>query len=168
MMLMGNDCHDVFRKCAFGYFEGVQKKRFATSFSGRFRIAHGAAQPFSTWLHIESAESFADLQTCLVHLETLDVISLEPLYLWDFAEYRALEDEAVLYVFDRQEKEQSSFKATSTSQSILVGPYSKYCEVAEVLVDWKEKDPLMGRSKLLSIREEGSSEDMEAVVIQEV
>lgn len=162
MNIVGNVSREVFQKCAFGFFENVQKKRFGSTYQGRFRMAHGAAQPFSSWMHIESNDAFPDMQAALINIETLDVLVLEPLFIWNLTPDKVLEDEASLYVFDRAEKDGSfSFKAASTSASLRVSSSSPYGEVAEILKIWREEDPRSNLVQLKSLREVGAQEEMQ-------
>lgn len=141
MTLVGNICNDVFGKSVFGFFEGVQRKRFGKEYCGRFRLAHGAVQPFSVWLTYEGEECFSDYQPFLVDLTTKKAISMEPLLFWDQPANRTEADESSLFVLDRQQGLGYDFKTVGLSSSINTGRDSRYTELQGILDSWRQSDP---------------------------
>ncbi len=58
---LSNASHEVFGRYKFGYMEAVQKERFSTRYTGRFRIAHGKP-PHTAFISYSGTQSFSEAE----------------------------------------------------------------------------------------------------------
>jgi hypothetical protein len=142
----------VYKRAFFGYFEGVQKKRFGKEYCGRFRIAHGPSQPFPLWAEYQGLEPFSDYQPFLVDIERNEALCLEPLAYWDTCELHRGAEEPHFFLLDRQVGDDFEFKAVGYDCSIRVDQGSKYRELVDELLDWKQSDPVLTKANVGTIR----------------
>jgi hypothetical protein len=66
---------------SFGFFENVQKERFSTRQTGRFRRAHGKP-PFSDFDSYRGEHSWSESEAVLINRNEGSVLTLTPLIFW--------------------------------------------------------------------------------------
>ncbi|WP_353062257.1 hypothetical protein RBB77_13205 [Tunturibacter psychrotolerans] len=142
MTFIGNVANDVYKVSPFGFFEGVQRKRFGKGYSGRFRLAHGALQPFSLCVDYEGAEAFSNYQPFVLDLQQKEVLCMEPLAFWEECPNHQSTDEQHFFLFDRDRGSDLEFKATGYDCCMtLKGENEKYKSLVEELKSWRQEDP---------------------------
>lgn len=109
----------------------MQRKRFNEGYSGRFRIDHGAARPFGLW----------------------SALNLEPLGFWDHCSKHAASDEQHFFLFDSERDGGFDFKAAGYECSINSNQHPNYVHLAEIIKQWKSRDPLSGKMMIDELSE---------------
>jgi hypothetical protein len=153
LTFIGNVCNDVFSPCSFGFFEGIQRKRFEHEFSGRFRVAHGAVQPFNTYLEYHGKESFSDFQPFVLDIEHRTALSLEPLGFWDICPKHGSADDQHFFLFDCEQSAGFEYKASGYECSIRTQNDPTYSSFVSTLREWKIKDPRLQKVSLDRLEE---------------
>jgi hypothetical protein len=132
--LLANMAHSIFSRYRFGFFQGVQKERFAARYSGRYRLAHGKP-PYTESAHYTGSIAFSEAESLLVDTDKGDALSLGPLVIWyPCGQHRDTEN-GHCFVFDKLIKEKNGsvarFKALGFPCSLEVTAGNE--ETAELL-----------------------------------
>ncbi len=141
VQILANACHRAFAANRFGFFENVHKGRFATTYKGLFRHAHGKP-PFTDVSDYEGALSFSGEQAVLGNLESGRVLLLAPLVFWDSCAEHPDSDEHC-YFFDgaTDSEKRFSFKAAGYPCSKLISDEDQtYTDLAIELADMRKAD----------------------------
>jgi hypothetical protein len=146
MTFIGNVANDVYKVSPFGFFEGVQRKRFGKGYMGRFRMAHGAIQPFSLCVEYEGTEAFSDFQPFILDLQRSEALCMEPLALWEECPVHQSTDEQHFYLFDGDRGSSLDFKAMGYDCSLAVSEDGKYGALVDALRSWRQQDPQLAKS----------------------
>jgi hypothetical protein len=131
--IMANVSHNVFQEFVFGYFQQVQKQRFAKTYEGAFRHAHGRP-PFVQVSKYEGTIAFSDNETYMVNRTTGRAVSLEPLILWaQCPQHRDLEN-GHCYMYDSTERDGAfTFKAVGFPCVLKANASGAFSELASQL-----------------------------------
>ncbi|MBA5606785.1 hypothetical protein H3H36_15620 [Duganella sp. FT3S] len=127
--LLGNVFKEYCGDIKFGYFEDVQKRRFQSSYQGKFRLAYGAHTPFVDVLNYEGEHTFSEDQCILLSPDSGKVLLLEPLMFWFRGDPQSPNSDPDLFCYDIEDKAGFSFK--------LIGAKGKK------ILDEKEFKPLI-------------------------
>ncbi len=132
--LLANVAHAVFSRHRFGFFQGVQKERFASRYTGRFRIAHGKP-PYSGFVPYGGTLAFSEAEAVLADIENGHVLPLAPLVFWYPCSSHREAENGHCYLLDLCREQGGAttarYKAAGFSCSLEVS--SKHAEMVALL-----------------------------------
>ena len=140
VQILANVSQQVFEDLSFGYFQQVQKQRFATSYEGAFRRAHGRP-PFVQSLKYQGTISFSDNETYVVNQVTRKALSLEPLILWSSCPLHPELENGHCYLYDSVERDGTyTYKAVGFTCVLKAGTGGHFVELSKQLKGMFESD----------------------------
>ena len=98
--LLANMAHAVFCQYQFGFFQGVEKERFAARYSGRFRLAHGKP-PYSDFAAYSGTIMYSEAEALVLDLQQGKGLQLSPLVIWYPCENHRDAENGHCFVFDK-------------------------------------------------------------------
>lgn len=147
--LLANTCNLVFGPNRFGYFEGVQKERFSSNHTGRYRYAIGKP-PFSQFAQYRGLASFSESESYLVNCREGSSLLLTPLVFWYPCPIHRDTDNGHCYLFDKIIGEGSSigirFKAAGFACTLDVDRSNiETGALIDQILQMKDGDPKLDR-----------------------
>ncbi len=147
--LLANTCNLVFSPNTFGYFEGVQKERFSSRHTGRFRFAVGKP-PFSRFAVYKGPTSFSESESYVVNCDKGVSLLLSPLVFWYPCLTHRDTENGHCYLFDKVigegAKAAARFKAAGFSCTLEVDRSNvDMSALLDQILQIKDNDPKLER-----------------------
>lgn len=121
LAILGNALNSALEGWRFGQFEDVTKKGFSSTYSGLFRSAHGAHQPFVDIFKYQGGESFSSIEAVLASPDNGLIFRLAPMMFWGDFYNRG---DSTIGVLDSASETSASYRAIEGGGAISVGAES--------------------------------------------
>lgn len=139
VQIVSNAAYKCFSRSAFGYFDDVKRKNFATGYSGLFRVCAGLP-PFLDVRLYEGIESFSPDQSFVVDVESGSAIPLAPLAFFDFCDQHRGDSHGHCYLYDISTGSGFQYKAVGHDCVVTATEHSKYAPLWELMTKLKSSD----------------------------
>ena len=125
---VGNTLLNALKTRKVGFFEGVEKRKFSSSFHGRFAEVKGPSRNFYSTFAYQGNASFSSECLYLVDLESGTAISLFPLMVMGLEEIAGAPH---FYMYDSMKKDAAVYRTIEAGQTISVSANGELAELWE-------------------------------------
>lgn len=140
--VLANHVARVFEDKRLGVFEGVVARRFhAGSYSGIFRVLHGASQTFVNVFEYNGPHPFSDELVYIVDLVNGRALPLSPLYFWGLNRMSSDMGGVDVHEYDSDHRGYFLFKAIQPSEGFEIHSTGELSGVFDQITDMRNKDP---------------------------
>lgn len=137
LAILGNALNSSLEGWRFGQFEDVTKRGFSSTYSGLFRSAHGAHQPFVDIFQYQGSESFSSIEAVLASPEDGLIFRLAPMMFWsDFFSRGDL----TIGILDSVSQTSTSYRAIEGGGAISVDAKSELVDLYSMCLDAHHSD----------------------------
>jgi hypothetical protein len=139
--LVGNRINKSTEQWAFGVFEGVTPKRFASGqFIGIFRHLTGSSQTFIEVLEYEGGKAFANEDVYLINAQAGIALNVSPFYVCGLRQIGNYSSDSDLFEYDTVKQDQYIYKSIQSGSVVNVDAQGTFAEIYECVRQMRERE----------------------------